>query len=77
MQVGTEKFKARARTAKGEERADRGKRRWSSGRPTPITRRRPSARSPWSCSTRCADIKKSPSALPGVPRLPRNADGSR
>jgi proline iminopeptidase len=47
VQVGTANMKARARTTTGEERARLcGKKRWSSGRPTPITSAKPSARSP-------------------------------
>ena len=55
VQVGTAKMKARARTATGEERARLWQKALSSGRPTPITSARPSARSPSSCSTPCAD----------------------
>jgi len=53
VQVGTARGPGppRARSAPGC-----GKSRWSSGPPTPITNARPSARSPWSCSTPCADI---------------------
>src|ERR1700720_2670743 len=47
---GAPKHPARARSAPAC-----GKRRWSSGRPTPTTRRRPSARSRWSCSIPFAD----------------------
>ena len=49
VQVGTTKLKARARTATGEERARFWGKALDSGRPTPITSARPSARSPWSC----------------------------
>ena len=51
VQVGTAKMKARARTATGEERARLWQEALKSGRPTPITRRKPSARSRLSCST--------------------------
>jgi proline iminopeptidase len=55
VQVGTAKMKARARTATGAERARLWERRSSSGRPTPTTSARPSARSRLSCSTPSAD----------------------
>jgi deazaflavin-dependent oxidoreductase (nitroreductase family) len=47
VQAGTVKMKAHARTASGEERAGCGRRRWNSGRPTPTTKPRRSAKSPW------------------------------
>ena len=51
VQVGTAKMKARAGPPPARSARGCGKNRWSSGRPTPITRRRPSARSLWSCWT--------------------------
>jgi deazaflavin-dependent oxidoreductase (nitroreductase family) len=49
VQVGTLKTKARARTATGEERTRLWKTALGFGRLMPTTRRRRSARSPWSC----------------------------
>src|ERR1700716_777796 len=68
VQVGTATMKARARTATGEERPPVGKRRWRSGRPTPITRRRPSARSRWSCWTSFANLTRIQLGLPHQPQ---------
>ena len=55
VQVGTAKMTARARTATGEERARLWEKSLEFWPPTPITNARPSVRSPWSCSTPCAD----------------------
>ena len=63
IQVGTEKMKARARTASGEERATSGSRPRRSGRPTTTTRRRcPTAKSRSWCSIRSTDRLAGPRA---------------